>query len=523
MHDNESGLDRFAREEQEIYEGICRLGASCAILVAEALAPESQSDRAAMDGSPEGPGLHLDLGAEAIAEHDGTILRSHGGSTLAAFRAPASALRAAAGIQRRLAHINMILPEEERTEVRIGIHAVSERRFRTEAPHAVVGALELAKKSGPAQIIMSGSALAMLQLDADLRSNWVDRVVLPGSGRHEDIFEIIWTDTAAYRELRERITGGLRMGRPAATETNGEVRPAGLAETLKAGGPETVSTMAMSGPLSLPARYEVLEELGAGGMGIVYKVHDSETGEILALKVLRPELASDPAGLQRFKNELRLARKVTHRNVCRIYDFNRSARTAFITMEYIEGVTLHQVISDRGRLSVEQGVDISRQICAALREAHQQNIIHRDLKPSNIMIDKGGNVKIMDFGIARSMDASVTVTGMVLGTPAYMAPEQAEGKSVDARTDIYLLGLILYEMFTGTVAFTGDTPFLIALKQMREFPPSPRAIQPDLPVRMESIVLRCLQKDPALRFSSVDELVAALISGESQGQNALES
>jgi serine/threonine protein kinase len=196
--------------------------------------------------------------------------------------------------------------------------------------------------------------------------------------------------------------------------------------------------------------------------------------------------------------------------VCRIYEFNRAGGTAFITMELIEGITLHDWLRQRGRLTAQEGVRIARQICAALREAHHQGIIHRDLKPSNIMIDRGGNAKIMDFGIARSLDASVTVTGMVLGTPAYMAPEQAEGRSVDARTDIYLLGLILYEIFTGTVAFSGDTPFLIALKQMREDPPPPRQIDPNLPTYLDELIMRCLQKDASLRFPSVDELEAAL-------------
>lgn len=514
-----SSLDRFSCEEDEIYGEVCRLGASCAILVAQTMTAESHADQTVEDESQAGTELQLDLGAEAIAEHNGTIIRSHGGSSLAAFVEPSYALRAAADIQRRLAYINTILPEKERTQLRIGIHAVSEHRFHTDARYAVAIALELARKSGPAQIVISGSALSALQLDADLRSNWIERVVLPGSGRPEDIFEVIWTDTAAYRELRARIGGSLNTEGSATGGTDGEVRATGMAEAATDQGPETDSMRPPSDLPSLPARYEVLQKLGAGGMGIVYKAYDVETGEILALKVLRPELAADAAGLERFKNELRLARRVTHRNVCRIYDFNRFARTAFISMEFIEGDTLHQIVSERGRLGVEQGIGIARQICAALREAHLQHIIHRDLKPSNIMIDKEGNVKIMDFGIARTMDSSMTVSGIVLGTPAYMAPEQAEGKLVDARTDIYLLGLILYEMFTGAAAFRGDTPFLVALKQMREFPTSPREVQPDLPIQLESVVLRCLQKDPELRFWSVDELESALVVGEMPAQS----
>jgi hypothetical protein len=247
-------------------------------------------------------------------------------------------------------------------------------------------------------------------------------------------------------------------------------------------------------------------------MGIVYRARDRETGELVALKVLKPEIAADAGIVERFKNELRLARKITHKNVCRIYEFNRAADgTAYISMEFVEGESLRRVLSRFGNLGARGGTRIAQQIFAGLREAHAQGIVHRDLKPENVMVDREGNVKVMDFGIARSLEAgTMTATG-IMGTPAYMAPEQAEGKAVDSRADLYALGLILYELFTGSTAFKGDTPMAVALKQIHETPPAPREVEPALPAHVEKAILKCLEKNPAKRFQSVDELEAALI------------
>jgi hypothetical protein len=246
-------------------------------------------------------------------------------------------------------------------------------------------------------------------------------------------------------------------------------------------------------------------------MGIVYRARDRETGELVALKVLKPEIAADAGIVERFKNELRLARKITHKNVCRIHEFNRAPDgTAYISMEFVEGESLRRVLSRFGNLGVCGGTRIAQQICAGLREAHAQNVVHRDLKPENVMVDREGTVKVMDFGIARSLEAGTTGTTGIMGTPAYMAPEQAEGKAVDPRADIYALGLILYELFTGSTAFKGDTPMAVALKQIHETPPAPREVEPALPAHVEKAILKCLEKNPAKRFQSVDELEAAL-------------
>src|ERR1700727_2558720 len=250
---------------------------------------------------------------------------------------------------------------------------------------------------------------------------------------------------------------------------------------------------------ALGQRYEILAEGGHGSMGDVYKARDRETGETVALKLLKPEIASDQAMMERFKNELLFARKITHKNVCRLHEFNRVGGIAYTSMEFVEGESLRSVLNRFGGLPQRKATDLALQICSGLKEAHAQGIVHRDLKPENVMIDGQGNVKIMDFGIARSMAAVTRLTGSMVGTPAYMAPEQVAGKAVDYRTDIYSLGLILYELFTGAQAFQAENAVAVALKQMRESPIPPHEIEPMIPVAIERAILKCLEKEPVKR------------------------
>jgi len=257
---------------------------------------------------------------------------------------------------------------------------------------------------------------------------------------------------------------------------------------------------------ALGQRYDILAEAGHGSMGNVYKARDRETGETVALKLLKPEIASDQAMMERFKNELLFARRITHKNVCRVHEFNRIGGIACTSMEFVEGESLRSVLNRFGGLPTRKAIGVAQQICSGLKEAHAQGIVHRDLKPENVMIDAQGNVKIMDFGIARSMEAGTRLSGSLVGTPAYMAPEQVAGKPVDYRTDIYSLGLMLYEMFTGVQAFQGDAAVAVALKQMNEAPRPPHEVEPSIPVGIERAILKCLEKDPSERFQSVVQL-----------------
>lgn len=256
----------------------------------------------------------------------------------------------------------------------------------------------------------------------------------------------------------------------------------------------------------LGGRYVILEELGHGGMGTVYQVLDLQTQEVLALKLLRPELACEGHSLRRFENELRLARKIAHPNVCRSHSFGWTPESAYITMEFIEGRTLRQLLCPGFALSLPWGLEITRQICAGLFELHRHGIVHRDLKPENVMVTHPGKVVLVDFGLARLVGNESTISAAPVGTPAYMAPEQLEGKIVDHRADIYALGLALYEMFTGTPPFVGENMIALALKQVRAFPKLPRAVNSSIPQLLEHVILRCLQKDPADRFDSIAEI-----------------
>jgi len=262
-------------------------------------------------------------------------------------------------------------------------------------------------------------------------------------------------------------------------------------------------------------RYQVIEELGHGGMGRVYKVFDTDIKERVALKLLRPEIALDKETVERFSNELKLARKISHRNVCRMFDLGKAGSTTFITMEFVPGEDLKGLIRKMGQLGAGRAVSIAKQVSEGLAEAHHLGIIHRDLKPQNIMVDEDGNVRIMDFGIARSLRAKgITGAGVMIGTPEYMSPEQVEGKPADQRTDIYSLGVILFEMVVGCPPFEGETPFSIANKHKSEPPPVPKKLLPQLPDALNKIILRCLEKDKANRYQTAEELVTDLAAVE---------
>ncbi len=258
-------------------------------------------------------------------------------------------------------------------------------------------------------------------------------------------------------------------------------------------------------------RFQVIEELGKGGMGKVYKVLDKDLDVKVALKLLKPEIASDEETIARFRNELKVARTVTHKNVCRMYDFGRDEGTYFITMEYIPGEDLKSTIARVGQLSVGKTIAVIKQVCDGLAEAHRLGVVHRDLKPQNIMLDREGNARIMDFGIARTFRTKgLTGGNVMIGTPEYMSPEQVEGKDIDLRSDIYSLGIILFEMLTGRIPFDGESALSVALKQETQPPPDPKTINKQIPEDFNRLILKCLEKDKAKRFQSAEEVLAEL-------------
>ncbi len=314
-------------------------------------------------------------------------------------------------------------------------------------------------------------------------------------------------DTLTCRKCNTPFPGdvGKTAGGEAARETS---RPLGDMPTLTGGTPPPILAR---GTLLSNGRYEVLEILGQGGMGAVYKAKDHELDRWVAIKVIQPELANSPTILKRFKQELILARQVTHRNVVRIFDIGETEGMKFITMEYVDGGDLKSAIIERGKIPPEEAADIVRQICYALDAAHSEGVVHRDLKPQNIMIDQSGRVVVMDFGIAHSKDLpGMTMTGALVGTPEYMSPEQAKGEKTDGRADIFAVGIIFYEMLIGKVPFKAHTMVETMYKRTHEQATPPVDLDHSVPIQANEIVMKCLATNPADRYQNVKDLLEDL-------------
>jgi beta-lactam-binding protein with PASTA domain/predicted Ser/Thr protein kinase len=259
-------------------------------------------------------------------------------------------------------------------------------------------------------------------------------------------------------------------------------------------------------------RYRLKEKLGSGGMAEVYLADDLLLNREVAVKVLHAQYASDPAFIQRFRQEAQSAANLNHPNIVNIYDWGNEGDLYYIVMEYVEGRDLKEILRSEGRLLPERAAEIAAEVCAALQFAHRSNLVHRDIKPHNIFITNLGQVKVMDFGIAREgSGGGITQTGMVMGTPQYISPEQAQGLAVDGRSDIYSLGVVLYEMLTGQVPFDDPNPVTITYKQVREDPTPPSVIDPEIPATLEAIVMKAMSKNPANRFQNAQEMKADLL------------
>jgi serine/threonine-protein kinase len=323
-------------------------------------------------------------------------------------------------------------------------------------------------------------------------------------------FEALVGELREKRQLEELLA---EMRRKPADATRGiAATSATAAATVTAEGVRAAALGPRVGG-TFAGRYDVLSVLGRGGMGSVYQVLDRELDEEVALKVLTPEsFAEGTQAVQTLKQEIRLARKITHPNVVRTHDLGEAEGIRFLTMEYVAGMTLRELLDRRGTVALAPGLQISKQLCRGLSAVHEAGIIHRDIKPQNIMVLPNGVVKLMDFGIARTAEGGEhpSSDGQTVGTPYYMSPEQAMGRELDARSDLYTVGVVLFELFTGQRPFPGKEAAEVMHKHVSAEPPRPTSIRPDLPELLEKVVLACLAKRPERRPASAADLYGAL-------------
>lgn len=443
-------------------DGLDRHSKSVTILFADAVASSAMEfDGNGGSGSQEAISRNSETAAGVIRQHDGQVIRRSEGSVLAEFCDPVCAVQAAVEIERLLAESSS---RTKRPGLRIGIFSVANAaRGMDVFGDAISVTANITREAGAGQVLISRECHEATSGEPDLKCQWFRRIKIDGR-KDEDIFELDWAQS----------------------------------------------------PSGIPSRYKVLSRVGSGGMGVVYKAHDTETGEIVALKTLKPGVGDGPAMQEDLRREVCLARKVTHKNVCRIHELSRVNGVPYISMEFVEGESLLSRLRRTAALPWPEALKLAQQICAGLREAHMQGIVHTDLKPANIMLDRSDGVKIMDFGIAQPLQGAGQGTSTLCGTPAYMAPEQVELKRLDARTDIYAMGLLLYEMATGAPPFEGESPMAVAAKQLQQIPERPRERVPELSSDAEAVILKCLEKEPAKRFQSVDELWAALRKTEAR-------
>lgn len=257
-------------------------------------------------------------------------------------------------------------------------------------------------------------------------------------------------------------------------------------------------------------RYKVINRAGSGGMADVFRAEDTVLNRTVAIKMLHPQFARDENFVARFRREAQSAAALNHPNIVNIYDWGSHDGTYFIVMEFLEGENLKQIINREGALSPDTAIKITSRVCDALEFAHIHDIVHRDIKPHNIVISKDGTVKVTDFGIARAGSSTMTQTGSILGTATYISPEQAQGTVVGKESDVYSLGIVLYETLTGRVPFEGESPVAVAFKQVHEPPPPPRSINPNIPADLETIILKATAKEPGDRYLSAAEMKSDL-------------
>jgi len=475
----DTDVDRLLRARREIDAALQRHKAEFTVLFTDIVGSTSFFDRFGDTAGLMMLERHNELVLPALAEGGGTVVKTIGDAVLAVFTSPVAAVRTAIQIQQRLEAYNEDLPAEEQIFTRVGLNFGRGYMKEKDVFGDVVNvAARIVKACAPAQILVAGPVYEAVGKKGDIRFVKLGSTALHGKATPEELYEVMWTSTERYERLRQRLDAGER-GRAAR---------------------------------SLLGRYEILDELGQGAMGVVYKAYDPMVGRMVALKTVRLTATGSERDdlVRRLHQEAQAAGRLEHPNVVTIYDAGEADGMFYITMQLVKGRTLAELIAGRSLLPLRQILLLLIQVCDGLDYAHEQGIVHRDLKPSNILVTREGTAKIVDFGIAKIAEAGTTQAGAVVGTPAYMSPEQAQGGRVDRRSDIFSLGSILYELLTGEKAFPGNTPTSILYKIVHEDPIPPRVMEPSLPPSLERIVSKALAKDLFQRYQSCREMQANL-------------
>jgi len=422
---------------------------------------------------------HNQIVIPQLTAHEGVLVKTIGDSVMGYFNDSQKAIQAAIAMQRRIFEENQKRTDSDRMYVRVALHhGLGYLRGGDVFGDVVNVTARIAKACLPGQILVSEAVYHSASENSSLRFQSVGDMQFHGKSSKEALHEVLWTDDNTYAELRRKF--------PPKKDTKQEDITGG--------------------------RYIMMNELGRGAMGVVYRAYDRLIGRPVALKTIPLEVPeSERAALvDRLKAEARTAGILDHPNIVTVYDVGEEAGLFYFTMQLVDGRTLAEVRAAGELLPLDKLFTYADEICAAMAFAHKAGVIHRDLKPSNLMLMNTGGIKVMDFGIAKLGDSGLTKAGMVLGTPSYLAPEQAAGRRIDHRADIFSLGAVLYEMFTGEKAFAGESTTAIIYKVMNDEPIPPRAIEPSLPPALDGVIKKAIAKDPAQRYQSCEELREAL-------------
>lgn len=422
---------------------------------------------------------HNQIVIPQLTAHDGVLVKTIGDSVMGYFNDSQKAIQAAMAMQRRIFEENQKRADSDRMYVRVALHhGLGYLRGGDVFGDVVNVTARIAKVCLPAQILVSEAVFHSTRENPALHFKSVGDMQFHGKSSKEALHEVLWTDEDTYADLRRKFPP----------------KKDGKQEDFTGG------------------RYIMMNELGRGAMGVVYRAYDRLIGRPVALKTIPLEVPeSERAALvDRLKAEARTAGILDHPNIVTVYDVGEEAGLFYFTMQLVDGRTLAEVRAAGELLPLDRLFAYADDICAAMAFAHKAGVIHRDLKPSNLMLMNTGGIKVMDFGIAKLGDSGLTKAGMVLGTPSYLAPEQAAGRRIDHRADIFSLGAVLYEMFTGEKAFAGESTTAIIYKVMNDEPIPPRAIEPSLPPALDGVIKKAIAKDPALRYQSCEELREAL-------------